>query len=217
MGVTTWGIPPAQAENAPRISPELRGTLVDWLRGLRHAPDRILHGRRRRVAARWLRGTNPRSVLFVCHGNICRSPFAAASFEQSLPSTLSGTITTSSAGFIGPERSSPSTALSVGQRYGIDLSAHRSALLTSQKVQTSDLIVVMSRDQAKGIRARLARNSRNVLVLGDLDPLPIRRRSILDPWAGPDAAFEASYSRIDRCVRELARLVATGAPQNFSR
>ena len=46
-----------------------------------------------------------------------------------------------------------------------------------------------------------------VIVLGDLDPEPIFSRTIVDPWAEDDTVYEESYDRIDRCVRELVRLM----------
>jgi protein-tyrosine-phosphatase len=74
-------------------------------------------------------------------------------------------------------------------------------------LHAADLVVVMSSEQARGIRARLRSSSSRVLVLGDLDPQSIARRTISDPWGGPDSGFDASYDRIDRCVRELARVI----------
>ncbi len=86
------------------------------------------------------------------------------------------------------------------------MSAHSSALFTSDNLKATDLIVVMSAAQARGISSRIG-PSVSVLVLGDLDPLPVTARTILDPWGGDEAEFEASYARIDRCVSELAGIV----------
>lgn len=168
--------------------------------------DSLLHPRRRRAAQRRLRNANPRSLLFICHGNICRSPFAAAVFAHLLPPALSGAVTTASAGFIGPGRSPPPHALATARTYGIDMSSHRSAILTSESLQAADLVVVMSRTQEREISSRVAPGS-IVLVLGDLDPLPLKHRTIIDPWEGPVDAFDESYERINRCVRELARIL----------
>ena len=63
----------------------------------------------------------------------------------------------------------------------------------------------MSAEQERAIR-RLT--GKKVLVLGDLDPESIRERTIMDPWGGSDDDFDASYTRIERCVRELIRLLA---------
>jgi protein-tyrosine phosphatase len=179
----------------------------EWIRDARHLPDAILHARRRRTARLELENFRPRSILFVCHGNICRSPFAAAAFSRACPPHISESIAVASAGFIGPDRSPPSKALAASSRLGIDISDHRSALVTSATLRGADLVVVMSAEQARGIRARLRSSSTRVLVLGDLDPLPVTGRTISDPWSGPDSAFDASYDRIDRCVRELVGLI----------
>ncbi len=175
------------------------------LRALQHAPDRAAHSlRRQQVARRW-RGQRPSTVLFVCHGNICRSPFAALLFGKLAEERLAGRIHTLSAGFIGPGRGSPPEALVASLRRGIDLGSHRSRLLTDRLIRKSDLVVVMSAEQERAIR-RLA--GTNVLVLGDLDPEPIRERTIMDPWGGSDDDFDASYARIERCVRQLVLLLA---------
>jgi protein-tyrosine phosphatase len=168
--------------------------------------DSVLHPARRRAARRRLRNSKPRSLLFICHGNICRSPFAAAAFANALPPALAGAVTSASAGFVGPGRSPPPDALAIARGYGVDISNHRSVIITAESLGAADLVVVMSRAQAKGIASRVAPGT-TVLVLGDLDPLPIKGRTIRDPWEGSTDAFAESYERITRCVRELVQLV----------
>jgi protein-tyrosine-phosphatase len=90
------------------------------------------------------------------------------------------------------------------------MSAHRSALITPEGVRAAELIVVMAGEQASAVRSRFSISPGRVLVLGDLDPLPITRRTIADPWGGSHSDFEASYARIDRCVRELVRILRNG-------
>ncbi|MDP9203680.1 MAG: hypothetical protein M3P26_17390, partial [Gemmatimonadota bacterium] len=168
----------------------------------------VLHARRRAAAELRLKNAKPSSVLFICHGNICRSPFAAAVFARSLPPVIARSVTTRSAGFIGPGRTPPSRALATGAKYGVDMSAHRSAAVTRETLRTADLVVVMSEEQATAVRS-LMRPDASVLVLGDLDPVPAKRRTIVDPWDGEAEVFEASYARIERCVSELTRIVAS--------
>ena len=150
-------------------------------------------------------------MLFVCYGNICRSPFAAAAFLRALPATLAQRIKVDSVGFIGPGRRPPSAAIQSAKRRGLDLSAHESKVVNPQMLRNASLIVVMASEQARGIRARLESGANNVLVLGDLDPMPIEHRTIIDPWNQADSVFDESYDRIERCVRELARIVSTAA------
>lgn len=171
--------------------------------------DSRLHSRRGQAAWRLLAEVHPRTVLFICQGNICRSPFAAALFAQLLPAPFAATIATLSAGFVGPDRPSPPLAVATAQTFDIDLTAHRSVMVTSENLRGSDLVVVMSRAQQRGISSRVG-PSVPVLVLGDLDPLPIEERTIVDPWSGELAVFEESYQRIDRCVRELVHIISGG-------
>lgn len=182
---------------------------VVWLRDLRHVPESLAHPRRRNAARAQLANLQARRILFICHGNICRSPFAAALFEQSLPIELFGTIKVSSAGFIGADRGAPQEAIASALRYGVDLTQHRSTVITSELLRDVDLILVMSSAQAQGINARLRFDSVPVVVLGDLDPLPVYRRTILDPWNGSDEVFAESYSRLHRCVAQLAQLISS--------
>jgi protein-tyrosine-phosphatase len=116
-----------------------------------------------------------------------------------------------SAGFIGPGRMPPENALSAAARRGFDLSGHRSTLVTPELIRAASVVVVMSAEQAAGVRARYGHDTLRVLVLGDLDPLPIATRTVTDPWGRSASVFDMVFDRIDRCVGELARLVGSGA------
>jgi len=175
---------------------------ASW-RAVRYAPDRAFHPLRRNSAISGISGRIPRSVLFICYGNVCRSPYAAAVFSKRWPGFLPK-VAVSSAGFVGPGRGSPDQALAAASRRGIDLGAHRSTLVFTQAVRSADLIVVMSASQARSIN-RVASLLSAPLVLGDLDPKPILTRTIVDPWGLPDEVFDESYERIDRCIDELIR------------
>jgi protein-tyrosine phosphatase len=179
--------------------------VAELLRRLRRAPDGVLHALRRRRSLEALRRRpRPASVLVVCHGNICRSPFAAALLRRALGG--SG-VRVNSAGFMGPGRPSPAEAVAAAARSGVDLSAHRSQLLTVDSARAADLIVVMDSAQRREICDRFGRREPDVLVLGDLDPQAIDGRTIRDPVNQPLAVFEESYARIERCVRELERAI----------
>lgn len=185
---------------------------------LRHTPDRLLHPRRRARLLRQLSsGPLPGSVLFVCLGNICRSPYAAAVLEHVLPPELRSRIRISSAGFLAAGRTVPTPGQKVAASKGIDLSAHRSTALMPSAAAEADLIVVMEAGQQRHICKQVGRSPQDVIVLGDLDPEPIRKRTIVDPFDKPEEVFSASYARIDRCVAELAGAFAAGGPSRRSR
>jgi protein-tyrosine-phosphatase len=173
-----------------------------------HFPERIFHPGRRARARRAVAAAEPiRRVLFICYGNVCRSPFAALFFARASVRAGNGAIEVSSAGFVGPDRQPPVKALSAAMRRGLDMTAHRSALVTPAALNQADLVVVMEARQATALQRWVGRPRGTVLVLGDLDPQPIIRRTVLDPWGGDDVAFEHSYGRIERCITELVKVM----------
>lgn len=180
-----------------------------FIHTIRHLPDRLRHGSRRSAIIAYLRSAPaPKSVLFVCHGNIYRSPYAAYVFRAMLPAALRDNIEITSAGFVGPGRPAPVDAMTLATGQGLDLSSHRSSLLTAERVRGSSLVVVMDAHQKRAVQGRFGLPPETVIVLGDLDPEPIDTRTIRDPWAQPEEVLRASFARIRRCVHILAGAIS---------
>jgi protein-tyrosine phosphatase len=149
----------------------------------------------------------PQSLLFVCLGNICRSPYAARAIIRELPSSWSNLMRVDSAGFIGPNRTSPQYAAEVASEHGVDLSDHRSQLLNTRMIDSTDLIVVMEPWQRRDVQRLSNRRGAPVLVLGDLRPTAGDHRSIVDPFDGKRELFERSYDDVDACLEQLVRIM----------
>lgn len=178
-------------------------------RAIRHTPDRLLHPFRRRVAYNTVRRLprSPLRVLVVCHGNICRSPYAAARLRRSVACEGLDDSYITSAGFIGPGRPPPDAALTVAKNRGLDLSNHRSEVLAPAVVSQAELILVMDTVQRLAMARRFRRTGRDVALLGDFDPQKLDMRTIRDPIEQPITVFEECYDRIDRCIDALFRVV----------
>lgn len=169
--------------------------------------DRILHTVRRRAARRLVRRTpHPPQILFICQGNIYRSPFAEAVLQR--PGLLrERNISVASAGFVGPGRPSPENAVAEADRRGVDLRPHRSQLIRTPMLRRPTRVVVMDTRQRREVARVSGRARSEILVLGDLDPESIARRRIRDPWNQSDRVLEESYARVERCVEEMARVL----------
>lgn len=177
-----------------------RSALIAAYQAARNLPDRILHHRRHVEARRRVsRMRRPRSILVVCHGNICRSPYLHAVLQRALPD-----IAVSSAGFIGRDRSVPILSLEVSARRGIDLSRFRSQPLTPEHVRRAELIIVMEPSQARYIERVFRVRPERLVIAGDLDPAVAPTRAIRDPWMKSLDVFESSFSRLDRCAATLS-------------
>lgn len=188
-------------------------TVKRFLRAVRdqskRASDRALHGVRHRAArAAASRLTGARSILVVCHGNICRSPYGEAALRRDLDGTG---MHVESAGFIGPGRQPPANALQAAASRGIDMTDHRSQMLEPELVRSADIILTMDAAQARSICERFGKPASQIFLLGDFDPGTPAQRTIPDPVEMPVEVFDAVYTRIDQCTAVLARTVANGA------
>lgn len=132
------------------------------------------------------------SVLFVCVGNICRSPMA----EGLLRSRLGGSraLHVESAGLAALEgREADPTAVALLRERGIDISGHRARQLTPELLARFQLVLVMEDSHRRKIES-LAPAARGrvhrVGKFGEYD--------IADPYQKPRHAFETALAMIDR-------------------
>jgi protein-tyrosine-phosphatase len=167
---------------------------------------RLLQRSRRRAAlAALVRASRlPKAILFVCHGNIFRSPFAAAVLRRALERGGVNGVRVESAGLIGAGRPVPRDAIATAARRGIDLSRHTSQLVLADVVRAAELVVVMDELQRRMVCERFGRWPRDVLLLGDFDPTAAASRAIEDPVEQGPEVCERVYARIERCVAQLA-------------
>lgn len=87
-------------------------------------------------------------VLFICTGNICRSPMGEFMLNEA--ASLRGLpIVARSAGLAAPDQPPPPHTLSVLADRGIDASAHRSRKLLADMVGSADLVLAMTGRHAR--------------------------------------------------------------------
>jgi protein-tyrosine-phosphatase len=146
-----------------------------------------------------------RRVLFICHGNIMRSAFAAAYLRQRAPATLD--IEAASAGdYPRSGRPADPRMLDAARQWGVDLSGHRSRVVDAEMVRWADVILVMDRKNREALR-HLPDAAGKVHFLGLLDPAAARVE-IGDPYCGDDRAAATVCESIVTAVDELANRAA---------
>lgn len=144
-------------------------------------------------------------VLFVCQGNICRSPFAAALLQALLGDSP---IRIGSAGMIPqPGRPTPALGLQAAAALGIDLSSHRSTWLTREAAEAATLLFVFDDTTRAVLLDRYPHLKAPVIGLGDVAGVG----SIADPIDGDLGEFRRIYEQIAASITELASLVR-GSP-----
>lgn len=141
-------------------------------------------------------------ILFVCSGNTCRSPLADAIAKRLVAVSGRTDIEVSSAGTHAHDGSAASDgSLLVGMERGLDLSAHRSRLLTREIVKASDLVLVMAPPHRARVKELDPKAKVHLLVgfaSGEGDG-----HAVQDPFGGDLAAYRKAADDLER---ELAGL-----------
>jgi protein-tyrosine-phosphatase len=159
------------------------------------------------------------SILFVCLGNICRSPFGAELAKQLLAERGRSDIRCSSAG-IRPSQDnrSPDEACEVSATYGIGLASHRPQELTRALMESHDMVIVMEWRQLAELQQTYPEQADRIFLLSLFDDGArggYERYNIADPFGQPVAAFEECYRRMERSLRRC--LLAVLDPRTASR
>jgi protein-tyrosine phosphatase len=141
-------------------------------------------------------------ILFVCKGNICRSPFA----EHLLRSRIENReIIIESAG-INVERPTvpPYEAIQAGKRFGVDLSAHRAKSISECCLKTADLIIVMEYNHLLWISAMYHEAMKRTCLLRSFALFPYSYFcNIDDPYGLGQEAFYKCFSLIEKSTTGL--------------
>ena len=142
------------------------------------------------------------SVLFVCLGNICRSPLAEAYF-RSLVERDGGRITVRSAGLeTTPGKPADDRAKAIALEHRLSLDAHATTQVHMELLDQSDLIVVMEIAQKDRVQRLSPRSKGKVVLLGRFDSKG--SLEIADPYCGASEDFISCFQQVSRCCDNLA-------------
>ena len=146
------------------------------------------------------------SILFVCLGNICRSPLAEAALRAEA-ARLNLDLTVDSAGTGNwhagepPDERAQRTAL----RHGVDISGLRARQVRPADFRRFTHLIALDHDNLTALR-RLAPADATAELSLLLDHVEGREgQAVTDPWFGDAAGFEITWAEVTAAARSLAR------------
>ena len=148
-------------------------------------------------------------ILFVCLGNICRSPLAEAAFRREAEQAgLDVEVDSAGTGAWHVGHPPDRRAQAVAERDGVDISDLRARRVTADDFARFDHIVALDRDNYDELRRLRPENARAELSLL-LDHVPGREgQPVADPYYGGDVDFDLAWDEVTRAARFLARKLA---------
>jgi protein-tyrosine-phosphatase/predicted ATP-grasp superfamily ATP-dependent carboligase len=162
---------------------------------------RSMQARRIDQALKLARSERPLNLLFVCKGNICRSPFAASLARSALPS-----VRCESAGILPLSgRGSPREAIESARDLGVDLADHRSQILSDDMIDGDALIFAFDFENLAYLRAAYPAAHDRLFLLGSYGEDASASCEISDPFGGPRSAYRECYDRIRGAIDMLAQ------------
>ena len=151
-------------------------------------------------------------ILFVCTGNICRSPLAEGILKHKL-TQLKLPVEVDSCGFeaFHAGDNPDDRARAVALKRGIDISSHFARLFSVKDFDSFDKIYVMDSSHYNNVMRKARNESDRKKVDYIMNVLyPGRNLPVQDPWYGTIHDFEKVYCQLDDACESIVRNLATG-------
>ncbi|MDD3799353.1 MAG: low molecular weight phosphotyrosine protein phosphatase [Novosphingobium sp.] len=145
------------------------------------------------------------AILFVCLGNICRSPLAEAAFRKAAQQAgLAVEVDSAGTGDWHVGKPPDGRAQATAARYGIDIGGYRARQLTEEDFRRFTHIFALDHANLSDICALAPGDGRASVALL-LDMVPGREgQAVADPYFGDDEGFEVTWRDVTEAAEALA-------------
>ena len=141
-----------------------------------------------------------KTLLFVCTGNTCRSPMAEALARRAFQGQDGWRVVSAGIGAVNGQPPSRNAVLAM-QQLGLDISGHRSQMLTQKLVREADYIFGLTHGHVEAISYLYPEAGEKTFVLREFDPsLESYDQDISDPIGGPLDGYVETRREIEKGV-----------------
>jgi RpiB/LacA/LacB family sugar-phosphate isomerase len=148
-----------------------------------------------------------KTILFLCTGNVCRSPMAEGLFRHAIKGRGEFRIVSAGLGAVDGE---PPTNHSVSamREIGIDISGQRSRALTAELVRSADLILGMTHSHTDTVALLYPKAAEKTFLLREFDEtLEPYEKDISDPIGSPYHIYVECRDQIEQGIVTLLKFM----------
>jgi protein-tyrosine phosphatase len=151
---------------------------------------------------------NPPSILFVCLGNICRSPLAEAAMRNAAQ-RAGIEVVVDSAGTGGWHAGGPPDPRSVAEagRHGIDISGYKARQMRGEDFRRFDYVLALDPQNLRDLRGIAPGDARARVALVMDFAAGREGEGVPDPYYGDAADFEAVWRDVSAAAEGLVRIL----------
>lgn len=149
--------------------------------------------------------SGPVRVVFVCWGNICRSPMAERVAEGWLARSGTDGVELSSAGVSDEEAGNPidRRARQWLERSGYRAGDHRAHRITGDEIDAADLVVAMEKIHIDRMERMRPQRTDHIRLLTSFDPDAPPGAGVPDPWYGDANGFGDTLASVEAAMPAL--------------
>ena len=149
------------------------------------------------------------NILFICTGNICRSPFAEGLFTKlALQKGYKGLFAESAGLMALPGNAATALAQQVAAEHGVDLSNHRAKSATEERVGRADLILVMEKNHEVTLSSFFPKATNKARLIRHFARFGSKTRGIADPYGLNYDAYRFCFLDIEDAVTGLIQFLS---------
>ena len=148
-----------------------------------------------------------KTVLFVCTGNVCRSPMAEGLFKHAVRGRGSYRVLSAGVGAVNGQPASDHAVRALAQ-LGLDISQHRSRHLTAELVSQADYIFGMTHSHVDAIMLLYPQAAEKTFLLREFDEtLDSYENDISDPIGGSYGVYCNCRDQIEQGIASMLKFI----------
>lgn len=146
-----------------------------------------------------------KKVLFVCLGNICRSPLGEAIFNHKADGLK---MTSDSAGTAAYHvgENPDHRSIEVARKHGVPIS-HKARKFVAEDFDRFDYVLAMDQNNFDDMKALASGSTDHLFLLREFDPEAQGNLDVPDPYYGGAEGFENVFQMVSRSVDELIKYI----------